>query len=375
MARLFHDGFELARPNTSGGSGSATPIVHEGLWYAQANSDSSPSWGTGNIHCLSGNRTGGLGERILRISVTSTYGADPYTWRNLGDGIPLNDEHFGRAYFMFSLGRATMLFLQSDNTQLVRLTRTSTGSLEVRVLNNVVGETIVTDLDVWYRLEWHFVYDDVNGLLEIRIDGNSLFEYHGDTKGSTTKGFNRLRFGFQSLATQCTVWYDDIALNDVTGGVNDTWVGSGSCLLLKPKAAGTYTEWTASNETYDNWEMVDEVPHDGDSTYVASVVPDEIDSYKTEELVADYALSPALGISSVKAVQAVFHGRWEDSDVDITPLLVSGGNIQHGDLIHAPSTYMPASQYVFNINPFTNLPWTFGEVDALEVGAQHKARE
>ena len=233
-------------------------------------------------------------------------------------------------------------------------------------------------LDVFNRIELRCLIDDTNGVVEVKVNGNNLFSWTGDTKGARTDYIAYVVIGFAGATIDTNFdtnssydYIDDVAVNDTSGTVNNSWCGKGSILLLKPKGVGNYSQFTPSNNTYDNWELVDEVPHDSDATYVYSDTVDEIDTYEMETLAVDKGIDPTELV--IKAVQVCLTGRYEGADAHLAPYFRSGANEEEGAKIYLDGTYGNVRYQVFNVSPFTSAAWTYEEVDGLEAGVKHKA--
>ncbi len=371
MSRIFQDGLELGRPSF----GTHTSENYSGgLWLVSGYSAASRFGRVGvNTSVV---RSGDYSLRC-HTNTTVTYTPHARARRYLGE----YDDLFIRVYFYPGSYATTDIIqlLDSNFATLLRLRLTSTGDLQIYDANNAQIGNMATFLPVgtWGQIEARLKVDEVSGLIEVKIDGESLFYYSGDTRGSKAANCSWLRIGIiNGINVDRDFYFDDVAVNDVVddGSGNDTWCGPGEILLLKPKANGDINEWTQSNETYQNWEMVNEVPHDGDDTYTYSDAFDEKDTYKTEELQVDKGLTPIESVSRVKAVQICFTGRWEGAGADILPFIRSGGVNEEGTKKVVGSSYHRLWYDMFSVNPFTGNAWNFDTVDALQVGAEHKMR-
>ena len=363
MARIFQDGFELGVPAQHG-----TTVVGaylDSMW--QFNQDS--------VHASTrslGVQTGvsNSGDYALRIRSQFPYLLSVY--RNLGQNLT---EHYDRVEFralVEEAGTECVYHYRDVNFDVVASIRID----EQYALRMFVGTTEVGTIaeaitpEVFARIESRYVVDDTSGHFEVKVNGNSLFSWSGNTDPLTTGNIRYLCLGkIVATDTNITFYYDDIAVNDTTGTVNNSWCGKGSILLLKPKGVGNYSQFTPSAGF--NWECVDEVPHDGDTTYVESATADHIDTYDMEELIADLAIDPTDLV--VKAVQVCLTGRYEGVDAHLAPMLRSGTTDHEGTQMTMASSYYRLFAEMFSINPFTSAAWTYEEVDALEAGIKHKA--
>ena len=358
MARIFQDGFEMGRPGFNRVSRNGT--YDDSLWILHASSTlTNTEFGARSGYGSSGN---------YGFYIHCSQGSSFWIERTFNEGLM---EHFGRAEFArhaYGGDSPNIIGMFDDNGGIVASIRADDqGDLAYYIGNTEVGRTSnITIVDVFARIEWRLRIGTENGVFEVKINGNSLFSWQGDTQGENLGEITKLRIGCWPDKIRGT--WDDIAINDTTGTVNNSWVGKGSILLLKPKGAGNYSQFTP-NEAGNNWEKVNEVPNDGDTTYVESENAEEIDTYEMEELIADHAIDPD---SIVKAVQVCFTGRYEGTDAHLAPMLRSGVTDEEGDKKTLASSYHRLFQQVFNVNPSTTEQWTHEEVDALEAGVKHK---
>jgi len=366
MARIWHDGFEYARPAYGHSTidlylDSPYRIFRAGSYFSNYGYS-----GVSTDYATSG-------DYSLRIRTDSSYSRISFLLLDLDSAVA---EHYGRLEVtVTAMNPATtreLVFFRDGSDNIIASIRfNSDRELLLYVGETEVGKTtFALALQIAYRIEWRLLIDDTGGQFELKINGNSLVSWSGDTKGSNGD-MEIFGVGTRSGDGSYDIYVDDLALNDTSGTVNNSWCGKGSILLLKPKGVGNYSQFTPSNNTYDNWELVDEVPHDSDGTYVYSETADHIDTYEMEELVADKGIDPTELV--VKAVQVCLTGRYEGVDAHLAPMLRSGTTDHEGAQMTMASSYYRLFAEMFSINPFTSAAWAYAEVDGLEAGIKHKA--
>ena len=148
-------------------------------------------------------------------------------------------------------------------------------------VNDVNVASGVTPLypDVWYLIEAHIKIDGTVGEVEVRIDGKTALEI--DYTGNTGTGnVDTIKFHSPGggLGDTSTLYFDDIALNDTAGAVDNSWCGEGKIIVMMPDDDSAPLELTPSAAS-DHHLLVDEIPTDGDTTYVEGSVVDEEDMY------------------------------------------------------------------------------------------------
>ncbi|KKN85713.1 hypothetical protein LCGC14_0275180 [marine sediment metagenome] len=162
--------------------------------------------------------------------------------------------------------------------------------------------------DTWYRFEIRQAITTsqiyLDGVVVVKIDGVTVLNLSNVNNNGGNFGTDFTMavavFGNQDGATSANhIFYDDLGINDVFNGVNDAWLGIGAVYGLRPDDVGNYSQFTPfPNSGEDNYEDVDEVPPDDDTSYVFSTGYGQIDTYEFEDL-AD------LGISALSLIAAV----------------------------------------------------------------------
>ena len=158
------------------------------------------------------------------------------------------------------------------------------------------------------------------------------------------------------------VSFDDIGVNDISGSVNNSWLGDGTIVALHPSGAGDATQWVdkSGNQT-SNYASVDDIAPDGDTTYVSAATPDLIDWYHLQDI------SLAEG-SAIKAVVAAANGRVVTADGDTLSVGLKLGE----DEVWIDPAVMTTS-YAWIEMPIVNLaldnaPWNSDKINSLQIG-------
>lgn len=230
-----------------------------------------------------------------------------------------------------------------------------------------VGATLTED--VWHCIEVHYLIDNTNGIFDVWLDGALVIEYAGDTYGASNYGsaaIGSVQTGKPnsgvSLPSNAAAQglYDDFGDNDTTGDRNNARVGRGGLWPVLVVGAGDQTDFAPSNEEADNYEMVQEVPADGDTSYVSGDIEGHIDTYAIE--------LPAGVTGGVTTVTAWHYAKLAEPGAgNLTQLLRKDSVDYEGDLKGLDTTYSYKS-HTWEINPATLQPWTLGEIEDFYVG-------
>lgn len=250
---------------------------------------------------------------------------------------------------------------RSSTTVLGSLKVSALGKLELYVGTaaspSATGTTALQN-DTWYMIEVHVKIADSGGILEVKVDGDAVeASFSGDTKpGTATTVDNIEHYGSGA------VWYDDLALNDTSGGVDDSWPGDGHVAWLPPNANGDASEWTGSDgNQVDNYALVDEIPA-VTSDYVEDSTLDHRDLYNLA----------ACGLTNVDILRVWAEARAIDTVAEggEVALVIKTESTEYDgpDVALLTSYTRQVLGTVHTTNPNTAAAWTTAQLDALQVG-------
>jgi len=95
------------------------------------------------------------------------------------------------------------------------------------------------------------------GVAEWKVDGNLVYS----SSSVTFIAEDIWRFQCWTNQNNQNFWIDDIAINDTSGSYNNSWIGDGHVVVIKPNAAGDITQLLSSTGN-PNYQNVDDVPFD-----------------------------------------------------------------------------------------------------------------
>jgi hypothetical protein len=217
--------------------------------------------------------------------------------------------------------------------------------------------------DTWYLLEFYFKLDDAAGAMQSKINGVADIEYAGDTKPTTDAVFDTVRFKTQyNTAYQ---YFDDIAINDTNGSVDNSWCGDGYVVALKPNAIGDVTGLTNSAGTTDaNYTFVDDIPSDGDTTYVYSSTTDLYDLYNLT----------ATSLPANTVVTRVWgEARGKDPDAGNVAIVMQAyptTDLWESTADSLTTAYAQVLGDYYTQNPATTDTWASTDLDNLQIGVK-----
>jgi hypothetical protein len=184
------------------------------------------------------------------------------------------------------------------------------------------------------------------GSLAITATANSGYKF-----SSWSSDTPSITFGSQTSSTTATI--------SGTGTITATFVVSTpTTIQLFPNGGGSNTNLNPSGAS-SNWRCVDDNPPDGDTTYVYR----DGSSMRTDT----YATQDHGSVSgTINSVTIHIVCRTTGSGLAHTVILT------HGNTYTSPDFTLTGSyqdlQYAYTRNPNTNNPWTWSEIDSIEIG-------
>lgn len=232
-----------------------------------------------------------FGDVLLFTSAPSTAASTvqkrsgAYSYLVTGSGY-INLAGYSEVYLRIAVWNAGNMLsngiaFRNGTTTLGSIGRNATSKfVEIRIGTTLSATgTIPLLSSTWYVLEWHLKIDNSAGISEVKVDGVAdATTGSTDTQPGAETTFDNLYLS--SNAGSASTYFDDLALNDTSGGVDDSWCGDGKIILLTPNANGDSSDLVGSDsDSTNNYLLVDDIPADSDTTYVQSATPDDYDLY------------------------------------------------------------------------------------------------
>ena len=118
----------------------------------------------------------------------------------------------------------------------------------------------------------------------------------------------------------CKCELDDIAINDTTGNINNSWCGNGSIIGIVPTANGSKSMFTPGIDGTKNFENVDELTPDGDVTYNSSYALNDVDLYKFT-IPEEMEIPPT---ETINAISVTTRAKFVEQPTDIGHIVSDG---------------------------------------------------
>jgi hypothetical protein len=217
----------------------------------------------------------------------------------------------------------------------------------------------VLNQGIWYCVEFRVHIDAANGNFDVKLDGNLVIDFDGDTLEQADTEIGIIRFGALAPLSAVVCYLDDIAINDDAGAVNNTWIGRGGIHLSKPTGAGTYAEMTPLAGA--NYAAVDEVPPDEDTTYVQHATAGKRDVHVINDL------TPTTG--TISAVQWQCRAKLSAAGTGSIKYLLRQADTDYTGADKALDTSYRNVQEILELAP-SGVAWTVAIVNEIEAGQQ-----
>lgn len=212
-------------------------------------------------------------------------------------------------------------------------------------------------LNTWHFFQFKATVADLGGTAELRLNGQTIATYTGDTKNTANAYVNGWKV--EATISGLNAWFDNIVVYSDTGNAPNTWTPETRIFDVLPTGAGATTEWTPSAGA--NWQCVDEQPSNGDTDYVSAASSPLTDVYAFSGPV------PAGAIVYGVAVHAT--ARKDDAGTNnLDGIIRSGGtNYAKGSPQGLTSSYV-RYRWLWDLDPATSAPWTVAAANAAQAG-------
>ncbi len=212
---------------------------------------------------------------------------------------------------------------------------------------------------VWQFIEVYGVIAATGGAVTVRVNETVVLSLvSANTASSTTTvstGVDQLDFGSFGSAT-----VDDFYICDNSGASLNNFLGNTRVPAQTPNGVGSSTQWTPTGSASFNWQLASN-PYMDDSSYVSCSTASDIDLY---------TLSPVANAPQIMAVQSIVVARQDDSGQrQVKSVIQSGSTQATGAVVNTNATYAGHTD-IFTTDPNTGSGWTYGAVNALQVGVE-----
>jgi hypothetical protein len=233
-------------------------------------------------------------------------------------------------------------------------------SRKIEVLDTtgaIVGtSTMALSVGVWYYIEIKATIGNT-GSVEVKVDSNTEINATSiDIMNSANAYVDNMRV----RGNTAVLSIDDLYLLDITGVINNDFLGDSRIDPFFPTADST-TQWLPSAGV-TNYTNVDDTAPNGDTDYVYSSTPGDIDLY-------DFGNMP-IGTGEVFGVQVVANARKMDAGTrNLKVKVKSGATTQTSGILTLSTTYANHIA-MFEDSDGAGTVWDKTLVDAAQIGIE-----
>lgn len=240
-------------------------------------------------------------------------------------------------------------------------TRVASIAVDDGTTSRATYTTLTWNVGEWHVIELHYKHAaSPSGIIEVKFDGSLVISFTGAVNSQPQA--DRISFSTNTTSDGNPTVFDDIAVNDINGNVDNSWVGDGGVLsALVPTSTGTYVGFLASGSA-TTWQSIDEIP--ANSTDFAY---SNVSGTKSTFVMSDVGGLPA-GATISRIWVELYAKETVATGDKIASLLRSGVTNVTGtsqNLTIAFARYISAE---YLTNPDTSGTWSVGDVNAIEAG-------
>lgn len=247
--------------------------------------------------------------------------------------------------------------LMESGTTHVNIQVTNHTTLTVRRNTSTLGSPITLPYDLrasWVYVEMKAVIHDSLGYVEVRVNGETVYVFNGDTKNG---GSGLIDSIFTGSDGACML--DDMYVCDDTGAANNDFLGDVRVVAMSPDGDGHHSDFTPLSGS--NYENVDDlIPNDSD--YVSSDVVGHKDSYTYE--------NTPNGLYDVLGVRLSTRARKTDPGPGLIRPFARIDGADYPCDTKIVTTEFNTYVDILDVNPSTGAQWSQSDIDSAEFGVE-----
>lgn len=296
------------------------------------------------------------GTSSLRL--TPSFG-EAYVRRSLG--VAKTTVGFGLGLYCNNLpadDRYRISFLTNALAEVVTMRLNPTGQLVFMrgATTLAISDPIIVSAS-FQHIEIKVIRDNVVGEIEVRVDGEVVIHNTGLNLG--TVDISNIVWGKYATGSDSnSFFFDDIFAWDTTGSYNNSFMGPQRVYTTFCDADTAVEDWTTTGAA-DAYQAVNNVPQDGDTTYIESSTATDKIELELPALPPEVATIAAVFVQTLGKLTAAGVGNVQTSIVN--GVAAASGPDQ---VLTTSYVYWPA---VFAINPTTSAPFTKSQFEASKI--------
>ena len=227
-------------------------------------------------------------------------------------------------------------FQDPDNEIQVALFVMTTGQLRIAlydsdgdIIDSIQSTTPLVSVGNFHSIQFKAVINATTGSVEVRIDNDvvvwdaAVTGLDTDPSGYGQTGQFILGGAFALGVGNSPTWsVDDVFVINDAGSINNDFVGDKQAFLLLVDGDGATQDWGFTGGA-SAWESIDEIPADGDTSYIDATAVNDISLFSLEDVSTD--LIDIIGVQMTGVVRKLDAGA-----ATLQSSLVSNGSTGSG---------------------------------------------
>jgi len=237
------------------------------------------------------------------------------------------------------------------------------GSLAIRKSATVLATSItgLVTTGVRYNIECYVKPRNSGGEFTVKLDGTQILTYSGNTTANAESCDGFRLYPGHATGNNMT-WWDDIAVNDNSGSVNNSWIGRINLWPLYARGTGDVTQLSRGGlDLGANYAQVRD-PDPTGQTFVQG------DNGNYDLYLVDTLDLPAGATINNIIVQVV--GKSTSGLGYVAPMIKADDIEAQGDDKLLTSGFLSVRQQAWAINPKTSTAWTESDLSTLQIGVK-----
>ena len=343
MARIFTESFEgdhLLQWSGTRGSGYSlftTPTI-DGAYSARGN---------GNIF-----------DSVAIYYVLSSSLTEAYVGFFVRNNFPGSAWKNGQPFFELCNGTNQLVGLYTDGTNKLNITLNNSGTVAC------TGTKILSDATI-YHIQLYAKIHSSTGVVTAKIDDTQECTFTGNTDPGARTNFDNFCLGSRSQLSEIQYFCDSLVVNDTTGSTDNSWPGIVRFIAKVVQGPGAYVNNWSRNVGANNWDCVEEIPPDNDTTYLFTSSASTYESFSMNNPVISFANFRALRTMAVVK-----------KDTGTVKLAVGIRDLDNNTDYYSAAQDVGTSYVMVQdrrtLDPSTSLSWTqagLGNVQALIISS------
>ena len=232
------------------------------------------------------------------------------------------------------------------------------------IIDEIQSTTPLVSVGNFHSIQFECVINDTTGSVEVRIDNDvvvwdaAVTGLDTDPTGYGQTGQFILGGGFALGVGNSPPWsVDDVFVINDAGSINNDFVGDKQAFLLLVDGDGATQDWDFTGGA-TAWESIDEIPADGDTSYIDADTVNDISLFSLEDVATN--LIDIIGVQMTGVVRKLDAGA-----ATLQSSLVSNGSTGAGVDRSITENYAHWND-VIELDPDGSIAWTPAKLNATE---------